>query len=139
MAEESSFQFEGFFISKSSFQLNKDSENPELSVDFSPSGRLDMNSGIFHLNMGVIISDPSEIVKIEIEATGIFKFDNFQEEELKPYLYQNAPAILFPYIRAYISSLTTLSGIQPIVLPTFNLSDLKDELEKNIVRTASGG
>lgn len=139
MAKESSFQFEGFFISRSFFQLSKDTENPQLSVDFSPRGKLDLESSMFHLNMGIIISDPSDIVKIEIEATGIFKFDNFKEEELKPYLYQNAPAILFPYIRAYISSLTTLSGIQPIVLPTFNLSDLKDELEKNIVNTALEG
>ena len=53
-------------------------------------------------------------------------------DKLSRFLYLNAPAIMFPYLRAYISSLTALSGINPITLPTLNLSGLKSELESNI-------
>ncbi len=48
----------------------------------------------------------------------------------------NAPAILFPYIRSYISTLSTLSGLSPIVLHTLNLTSLKDELLDNIEITS---
>ena len=54
-------------------------------------------------------------------------------QELLPFICHNAPAILFPYIRAYISNITALGGIAPIILPTLNLESvgktLKDELE----------
>ena len=52
---------------------------------------------------------------------GIFEFDeDLTNKQL--FFSQNAPAILFPYIRAYISALTALSGIPTITLPTLNLS-----------------
>ena len=132
MANKSTFQFNDFLINKSTFELTEKVNDSELSVGFNPSGKLDMNNHTFHLNLGIKIANKSKSVNIEIESTGFFEFENFELESLKPFLFQNAPAILFPYIRAYISTLTTQSGIQPIVLPTFNLSDLKEELEQNI-------
>jgi preprotein translocase subunit SecB len=66
-----------------------------------------------------------------VEIIGLFKFTG-DFDEVKNFLYLNAPAILFPYLRAYISTLTTLSGLDTYTLPTMNLSSLKDELEKSI-------
>lgn len=51
---------------------------------------------------------------------------------LPHYFAVNAPAILFPYIRAYISLLTSLSGVGTVLLPTLNLSSLSKELLNNI-------
>lgn len=42
----------------------------------------------------------------------------------------NAPAIAFPYIRAYISNLTLNSGFNPIILPSFNFVNLHKEKNK---------
>lgn len=39
----------------------------------------------------------------------------------------NAPAIAFPYIRAYISNLTLQSGLEPIILPSINFIKLAEE------------
>lgn len=33
---------------------------------------------------------------------------------------QNAPAIAFPYVRAYISNVTLQSGFHPVILPSVN-------------------
>ena len=44
----------------------------------------------------------------------------------------NGPAILFPYIRAYLSSLSALSGIPLILLPTINMTGLAETLKSNI-------
>lgn len=132
MENTSSFQFENFIINKSLFELGKNSEVSDLSVGFRPSGKLDLENQRFNLELSVFISDSSEAFKVEIDSVGFFTFMNIEKDNLSSFLYYNAPALLFPYIRAYISSLTTLSGIKPIVLPTLNLSNLKDDLEQNI-------
>ena len=136
MENKSSFQFETFIINKSLFQLKENSQVSDLSIGFNPSGKLDLENQLFNLELAVFISDSSEAFKVEIESVGFFKFENIEKDNLSSFLYHNAPALLFPYLRAYISTLTTLSGIKPVVLPTLNLSNLKDELEQNIVETS---
>lgn len=37
---------------------------------------------------------------------------------------QNALAILFPYVRAIVSSVTAQSGREPLVMPTVNIAEL---------------
>ncbi|CAM4366664.1 hypothetical protein AQBE111736_13510 [Aquirufa beregesia] len=40
-------------------------------------------------------------------------------------------AILFPYLRAFISLVTLQINIPPLILPTLNLSSLEADLRKN--------
>lgn len=130
--DNSFFQFESFIIQKSLFELNQANEVGELSVGFKSEGKLDFEKGKFNLDLGIFISDSTETLKIEIDSIGYFNFENLDRDSLSNFLFVNAPAILFPYLRAYISSLTTLSGIRPIILPTLNLTSLREDLESNI-------
>jgi preprotein translocase subunit SecB len=134
--DNSSFQFDSFIIQKSLFELNQNNEVGELSVGFKSEGKLDFDKGKFNLELGIFISDSTETLKIEIDSIGYFNFKNLDRDSLSNFLYVNAPAILFPYLRAYISSLTTLSGIRPIILPTLNLTSLRDDLESNIEKVS---
>lgn len=130
--DNSFFQFDSFIIQKSVFELNQNLEVGELSVGFKSAGKLDFEKGKFNLELGIFISDSTEALKIEIDSVGFFNFENLDRDSLSNFLFVNAPAILFPYLRAYISSLTTLSGIRPIVLPTLNLTSLREDLESNV-------
>lgn len=130
--ENSFFQFDNFIIQKSYFELNQKEDIGELSVEFNSEGKLDFDKGRFNLELGIFISDSAETLKIEIESIGYFNFKNLDRDSLPNFPYVNAPAILFPYLRAYISSLTTLSGIRPVVLPTLNLTSLREDLESNV-------
>lgn len=48
-------------------------------------------------------------------------------------LERNAIAILFPYIRSYISTITTQPGMAPILLPAMNIvAMLNDQKKINI-------
>ena len=38
----------------------------------------------------------------------------------------NAPAILFPFIRSYISTITINAGLNPIILPTINFAGIQE-------------
>jgi len=134
--DNSFFQFDSFIIQKSVFELNQNLEVGELSVGFKSAGKLDFEKGKFNLELGIFISDSTEALKIEIDSVGFFNFENLDRDSLSNFLFVNAPAILFPYLRAYISSLTTLSGIRPIVLPTLNLTSLREGLESNVEEVA---
>ena len=134
--DNSFFQFDSFIIQKSVFELNQNIEVGELSIGFKSAGKLDFEKGKFNLELGIFISDSTEALKIEIDSVGYFNFENLDRDSLSNFLFVNAPAILFPYLRAYISSLTTLSGIRPIVLPTLNLTSLREDLESNVEEVA---
>jgi preprotein translocase subunit SecB len=126
-----SFRFESFKIIKSYFEMN-DGEVKTFSIGFEPRGILFKSESKFKLELDVLIEEESRNFKAEITAVGIFIFDADTDITLLNKLfYVNAPAILFPYVRAYLSTLTTLSGLKPINLPTLNLSNLGAELQKN--------
>ena len=43
------------------------------------------------------------------------------EQENKILIERNTLAIMFPYFRSYVSTLTTQPGMTPIVLPAMNI------------------
>lgn len=49
---------------------------------------------------------------------------NFVTSQFDDRLIPNALAIMFPYLRSLISTLTAQSGIAPFILPTFNIASL---------------
>jgi len=59
---------------------------------------------------------------LNLVAVGNFEFDNeFNNQELKKtFVNTNAPAIMFPYVRSFITTLTSNLGnvTGPLVLPT---------------------
>ncbi len=127
------FQFNEFVIKRSLFERLDKKISKSLGIFFIPSGKFDSQQNRFELFLGVRIKDKNEALKIEIDAVGYFILRGEQPEQLlKNYLFRNAPAILFPYLRAYISSLSTLSGaVFPVVLPTLNMTNIGNELETN--------
>lgn len=57
-----------------------------------------------------------------VEAIFQFELDDIVTEEFKTSSFPkvNAPAISFPYLRAFVSNLTLQSGIEPVILPSIN-------------------
>lgn len=134
MENKSSFQFKGYRVKKSLIEI-LDSSSDELTVNFEPSGIIDNKSNIFILNFNIHVFDESKNVNIEVEFVGEFSFVK-KDENFENFLYINAPALIFPYVRSYLTALTALSGVQPITLPTMNLIGLKDQLSKNITENS---
>ncbi len=130
--DESRFQFKGFLVKHSLIELKEGVSSPKLTISFDPRGLIKSSESIFQLTLGVKIEDESKTLLIDIVAVSDYIFDNeIDKKVLDNLFYINAPALLFPYIRAYISTLTNLSGINPITLPTLNLSALGEDLKEN--------
>ena len=130
--DHSIFQFKGFTITRSLIERNNNEPSKKLSIGFTPKGSINKEDSTFQLNLGVKIEDENKSFKIEIDAVANYTFNNKAElDNLNNLFYINAPALLFPYIRAYISTLTNLSGFEPINLPTLNMSRLGEDLKNN--------
>lgn len=71
---------------------------------------------VVHINKDM----QDQIFSLSIKNQGVFQWENFSEEEVKPYLEENAPAILLSYVRTMVTSLTLAAGLNPLVLPLLN-------------------
>lgn len=132
MSNISKFQFKGYRIKKSFIELGENSNFDDLKIGFKVSGQVNKKENIFSLDLMVKISNPKNDLKIEVDATGKYQFEEVKKiEDISSFFYINSSAILFPYIRAYISTLTNLSGNKSVTLPTMNLTSLGEELRSN--------
>ena len=86
------------------------------------------------MEFAVQVKEASNKFVINIKTVSVFEFDAGAnlEQYKSGFFTLNAPAIAFPYIRAYISNLTTQSGLFTVTLPTLNLSALGETLKQNI-------
>ncbi len=133
---KSKFQFQGFVIRRSLIEQTNEIPSESFNITFLPVGIVSNSKSTFQLQLGVRIVDENKALNIEVDSVADFYFEKGTEEnQLSNYFYMNAPAILFPYIRAYISTLTSLSGLKPLLLPTLNLIGLAKDLAEHTTTT----
>lgn len=63
--------------------------------------------------------------KVTLEITGYFKINT--DENVQEYLRVNGTAILFPYLRTFISVITSLDNSDAIVIPTINTNSFGEK------------
>lgn len=112
-------------------------ENTKLGFDFKPSGVFHILTSTFVLNLEFKAinkegNNENELVNLKLVAS--FKFEGVRtKDEIPDFFYRNAIAIVFPYIRSFVSSLTLQANSKVIMLPTMNLSNLEIPLKENTV------
>ncbi len=130
--ENIKFQFQNFLVKRSLIELKEGEPDKSFNITINPSGEIFPSNSVFQLKLEIKVYDNNEIINVELIVMATFVFNkNIRESDLHNYFFVNAPAIVFPYVRAYLSTLTNLSGVRPINLPTLNLTQLKDNLKKN--------
>jgi preprotein translocase subunit SecB len=107
-------------------------KNRELSLSFDTSGVFDNVESIYELVFLVNVThDQAEEPFVSVRCRGVFKLENVSSLiEIPDFFYRNSIAILFPYVRAYVSLVTTQANVPGIILPTLNLSSLEEDLRK---------
>jgi preprotein translocase subunit SecB len=106
----------------------------ELLLDFETNGNYINSDSTYVLTFVVKVFNKDQIDTpfINVQCNGVFKFENVTSlDEIPAFFYRNAIAILFPYVRAYVSLVSTQANVPGVILPTLNLSDLEDTLRKN--------
>ena len=136
--EKAAFRFHNYYFTKAKIEFPAQTERDlDLNVKFIPKGEFFKDKSMFKLFLGVIISSSkceSETNLVEIDCYSEFVFsEQIELCNIPGFFYPNSIAIIFPYIRAFISTLSLQANINPIILPTMNLTSLQEELKNNTI------
>ncbi|MCZ8298507.1 MAG: protein-export chaperone SecB [Flavobacterium sp.] len=112
-------------------------ENQEINIDIEPKVFFPKdNKSHFKIIQEVNIS-VDEVFNLFIVAIGSFELNDVDDEKMKAhFVNMNAPAIMFPYIRSFISTLTSNLGNVTGTLnipPQFFKGELKQISEEDII------
>jgi hypothetical protein len=108
------FKFENFKVTH--FQFNEPAKDIlDLNISLIPSGLYFKSKGVF---------------EVCIDFTADFE-EGTDYDNIPDYFYLNSIAIVYPYLRAFISNLTLQANHQPLVLPVLNLTGLEKPLKEN--------
>ena len=132
MNNEVAFKLDTYRFQKAS--LNFDIPNKaELSINFMPSGKFYKKENRYELSFDVLVTckdTDSTVISVSCIASFIFTSE-VTFNDIPDFFYPNSLAILFPYIRAFVSTISLQANVSPIILPTVNLMGLTGKLRKN--------
>lgn len=91
--------------------------------------RVEFGEDTFFVIFALTLKTDEDVV-IKISFRSQFKTDAPLDDEFKKssFAYVNAPAIAYPYLRAYVSNFTLNSGYAPIMLPSVNFVAMKEKV-----------
>lgn len=101
-------------------RLGMHSDN-ELEISFSVSIGTNMTEENIKKVSVKVTGEKREEYSFEIQASGFFTYEGDAEDSI---IQQNAVAIVMPYIRSEVSLLTAQPGVEPVVLPVFNIVEM---------------
>lgn len=122
--------FKEYKVNKVEFTLNSNWSRRETEIDLNIRKQVtydeDTKSGVVKL-MTVVFENPEANdypFSIILEVSGFFDIASDSNEECESLLNVNAVAILFPYIRALITTYTSNANVEPLILPAINVNKL---------------
>lgn len=124
-------QLKNWRITQVNFSLLGENEKREENTFNLESGNFfpeNEDDHIFGVNFKLTVFDTD--FDLIVEASYLFDtMDDVITEEFKLSSFPriNAPAIAFPFLRAFVSNLTLQAGMKPVILPSINFV----ELDKN--------
>ena len=130
------FRLDNYIFDRVSLDLSNLKPETTFNIDFIPSGKFFTDKDQYELTFVFVAkqAETNETV-VNVRCVAQFSFHDLDDDKNIPdYFYANAIAILFPYVRAMVSTLTLQANATPMVLPTLNLSDLKDILKEHTTR-----
>ena len=102
--QKAAFYIRDYYFERVTLDINNKPNGDELSVSFQTSGEFNKQNNSFNLRFRVDIGENF----VSIICVGQFIFENANDiTEIPDFFYVNSVALLFPYVRAYISLITT--------------------------------
>lgn len=124
---KSVLKFNKYLVKKIIFEANPDfnpTDKIPVEVEFTYDQDINYDGNEMAICLGCDIfkeKNKNYPFSLEIELLGFFSFEENLEPEKIDILRVNATAILFPYLRSIVSSITADSGFQTLVLPVVNI------------------
>jgi preprotein translocase subunit SecB len=121
--------FKNYCIDSLTFERNNSFTHHKVNIDFDVSSKICTNAETNSATVTLIL----EVFKnhfekdypfyLHMSVTGDFSVDPLVEENLQ-LIETNAVAILFPYLRSLVSTITANANVAPLILPPINVVEL---------------
>lgn len=145
----SHFKISEIRLLNAKYSINEHIEIPDLeendeipvNVDFRCLTKFIEEDLVLKVILGAFTEDKSLPFRFDIEMGGSFLFESKPtKEELERLSHINCPAIIFPFLREFVSDLIKRGGDDPLYLPIMNFVDhfkksKKDTEKKSIPDT----
>ncbi|MEW6711420.1 MAG: protein-export chaperone SecB [Candidatus Riflebacteria bacterium] len=129
----SDYNFLGYKVSKICFDIDDrfDFSKAEFEQNISVGRGLSVDDKRFvEVKLNVKINSKDQLLKIEVEMKGGFKANPEMTDEMFEKLSsQNAPAIMYPFLRAIVASFSSQAGIPSIIMPLMNFTQKQEKIE----------
>jgi preprotein translocase subunit SecB len=115
--------FNYVILNRSEFTRNiKIEAKNELAISFECKNSLMNNDSLLQCELTAEIIEKNGNFKLICSMIGVFsEIESSKNMELKGFAENNAPGLVFPYLREHITSITSKAGLQPIILPPVNI------------------
>lgn len=126
--------FNNYRILKATYKRNLKFIESGKSIDFNPSFNIDFEKKENNATIEIMVSVKDQLpFDIDVKVEGNFTYDPEQDTSKMGFdtlLKKNATAILYPYVRAIVTQLTSMSNeYPPLTLPTVNIGSMIDDLD----------
>lgn len=130
---KSSLIFQDYVVNYVEFELNKEFKEEPISINFNITKSIAFNEkkpGIAYVTIETVVFENAEEnnypFSLNVSIEGKFEVQEASEEEKEYLVNNNAVAILFPYVRALISTYTANANVPPLILPPVNILKMID-------------
>jgi len=137
--KKAAFGFKDYEVSEFAFKRPPNTNNDSFSIGFAPTGEYNNSDSTFIMTLGFNASYEMEdggksidVINLILKAT--FTFDEGTSiDEIPDYFYRNSLGIIYPYLRAFVSTLTFQANLKPpMILPIFNLTELEKPFRESV-------
>lgn len=131
-SKQPGISFDGVILVREDFFRDYEvDEDAKINLKFKAINNIQEESATVELETELeLTSDNKTALRLNCNFVGFFSIDKDNENmEMEDYIKNNAPALIFPYIREHISSVTTKAGIRPVLLPPINIISLIESEE----------
>ncbi len=115
-------------------------EQPQIDVNFNISNN-QVADDVFEVGLKVTAkaaSDAGTAFAVELVFAGLFGIRNVPEEQIRPFLYAEAPRLLFPFARRILADAVQDGGFPPLLLDPIDFGSLYLQQQAQIDAAAQG-
>lgn len=129
----SGLKFNGYIVNKVYFDMNTklsediDSWNFDFNIEHTVKSNKEKTKMSIELKVDIFKDTENPPFTMQVDIIGCFEVVG--EENIEKYK-ANAIAIMYPYLRALVSTYTSVSNVMPVILPAINVNKLIEEQEK---------
>lgn len=137
MKNKSNIELKSLFLLNTEFKrpLEFNSKDEKISLGISINNKKNENTLTVFLAIKVSMVNQPEFLA-NVEMAGVFEYDSTNiPVAIDDFAKINAPAILFPFIREHLATLSAKANMNRILLPPLNFVALakEDKPSENII------